>query len=116
MAATSRAIRIIRSMMKWRRRKPNRHCERNLTVVPGRCAASNPEPRDSGSGLSDHPGMTSTRCSSVHARFGRDVLHVVGHGVVVNRTVLDLDLARIVEPGQRVLHPVLVVALGKILA
>src|ERR1700688_2333069 len=27
-------------------------------VIPGRCAASNPEPRDSGSGPSDHPGMT----------------------------------------------------------
>src|SRR2546422_1462599 len=27
-------------------------------VIPGRCAASNPESRDSGSGPSDHPGMT----------------------------------------------------------
>src|SRR5258705_8923482 len=28
-------------------------------VIPGRCAASNPESRDSGSGPSDHPGMTA---------------------------------------------------------
>ena len=28
------------------------------TVVPGRCAASNPESRDSGSGAAHHPGMT----------------------------------------------------------
>src|ERR1700694_2690438 len=27
-------------------------------VIPGRCEASNPESRDSGSGPSDHPGMT----------------------------------------------------------
>src|SRR6185437_2166668 len=27
-------------------------------VMPGRCEASNPESRDSGSGPSDHPGMT----------------------------------------------------------
>src|SRR5450631_1809267 len=28
------------------------------TVIPGRCEASNPESRDSGSGPADHPGMT----------------------------------------------------------
>jgi hypothetical protein len=28
-------------------------------VIPGRCEASNPESRDSGSGPSDHPGMTT---------------------------------------------------------
>jgi hypothetical protein len=33
------------------------HDER-LAVIPGRCKASNPESRDSGSGPSDHPGMT----------------------------------------------------------
>src|SRR5580692_2304083 len=27
-------------------------------VIPGRCVAPNPESRDSGSGPSDHPGMT----------------------------------------------------------
>jgi hypothetical protein len=27
-------------------------------VIPGRCEASNPESRDSGSGPADHPGMT----------------------------------------------------------
>src|SRR2546429_5863407 len=30
-------------------------------VIPGRCAASNPESRDSGSGPSDHPGMTPSK-------------------------------------------------------
>jgi hypothetical protein len=30
-------------------------------VIPGRCEASNPESRDSGSGPSDHPGMTASR-------------------------------------------------------
>src|SRR5260370_37672800 len=30
-------------------------------VIPGRCGASNPESRDSGSGPSDHPGMTECR-------------------------------------------------------
>src|SRR5262249_32065308 len=30
-------------------------------VIPGRCEASNPESRDSGSGPSDHPGMTTLR-------------------------------------------------------
>src|ERR1700744_1577763 len=34
---------------------------RSQAVVPGRCEASNPEPRDSGSGPSDHPGMTATK-------------------------------------------------------
>src|SRR6185312_17491942 len=29
-------------------------------VIPGRCEASNPESRDSGSGPSDHPGMTKS--------------------------------------------------------
>src|SRR3984957_6198444 len=28
------------------------------SVIPGRCEAPNPESRDSGSGPSDHPGMT----------------------------------------------------------
>src|SRR4051812_22248548 len=32
------------------------------SVIPGRCEASNPESRDSGSGLSDHPGMTVSHC------------------------------------------------------
>src|SRR5258708_15708162 len=29
------------------------------SVIPGRCKASSPESRDSGSGPSDHPGMTT---------------------------------------------------------
>jgi hypothetical protein len=29
------------------------------SVIPGRCEASNPESRDSGSGPADHPGMTA---------------------------------------------------------
>jgi hypothetical protein len=31
------------------------------SVIPGRCEASNPESRDSGSGPLDHPGMTASR-------------------------------------------------------
>jgi hypothetical protein len=31
-----------------------------IAVIPGRCEASNPESRDSGSGPSDHPGMTAS--------------------------------------------------------
>jgi hypothetical protein len=40
--------------------------ERAMTVsavIPGRCEASNPESRDSGSGPSDHPGMTESQLS-----------------------------------------------------
>ena len=33
---------------------------RVLIVIPGRCEASNPESRDSGSGPTDHPGMTES--------------------------------------------------------
>ncbi len=33
---------------------------RDTTVIPGRCEASNPESRDSGSGPADHPGMTAS--------------------------------------------------------
>src|SRR6195256_1554863 len=63
------------------------------------------------------PGMTGYGdvCSSIHPRLRRDVLHVVGHGVVVHRAIIDGGGAALVDPGQRVLHPVLVVALGKIL-
>src|SRR6185312_1988844 len=36
-------------------------------VIPGRCKASNPESRDSGSGPSDHPGMTTLNlCRRLH--------------------------------------------------
>src|ERR1700721_4313205 len=53
---------------------------------------------------------------SVNPRFGLDIGHVVGERVGVHRPVIDGDLARIgVEPGQGVLPPVLVVAIGKTL-
>src|SRR5262249_23320890 len=35
-------------------------------VIPGRCEASNPESRDSGSGPSDHPGMTAHNANARH--------------------------------------------------
>src|SRR2546421_9441354 len=38
-------------------------------VIPGRCEASNPESRDSGSGPSDHPGMTETTMTRFIAPF-----------------------------------------------
>src|SRR5436853_4715173 len=46
-------------------------------VIPGRCEASNPESRDSGSGPSDHPGMTGSLVLQYleHAvRHGEDAL------------------------------------------
>src|SRR6185312_4051494 len=56
------------------------------------------------------------RGRSIHACFGLDVGHVVGQRVGVHRPVVDGDLAGFsIEPGQRVLHPVLIVAVGKIL-
>src|SRR5262245_24815707 len=39
----------------------NRAAGTMMLVIPGRCVASNPESRDSGSGPSDHPGMTPSR-------------------------------------------------------
>jgi len=39
---------------------------RVFAVIPGRCAASNPESRDSGSGPSDHPGMTMEQWTALH--------------------------------------------------
>src|SRR5882724_6939340 len=45
-----------------RERKPLHHGLMTIgAVIPGRCEASNPESRDSGSGPSDHPGMTVLR-------------------------------------------------------
>src|SRR6266852_5250897 len=44
--------------------------------MPGRCEASNPESRDSGSGPSDHPGMTSEptgRAHTMSATFDRSL-------------------------------------------
>src|SRR6202035_6134141 len=60
---------------------------------------------------------TMTFLLSVNPRLGLDIGHVVGERVGVHRPIVDGDLARIgVEPGQGVLHPVLVVAVGEILA
>src|SRR5580700_4809900 len=53
---------------------------------------------------------------SVNPRFGFDIGHVVGERVGVHRPIVDADPARNgVEPGQGVLHPVLVVAIREIL-
>src|SRR6185436_8535217 len=53
---------------------------------------------------------------SVHPRLRWDVLNVVRHRVVVHRAIIDRGLATLVDPRQRMLHPVLVIALGKVLA
>jgi hypothetical protein len=37
--------------------------KQSSTVIPGRCEASSPESRDSGSGAAHHPGMTILDCS-----------------------------------------------------
>src|SRR5581483_9556751 len=58
-----------------------------------------------------------TIATSIHPRLGLDISDVVGERVSVNRAVIDRHLAGFgVEPGQCVFHPVLVVALGEILA
>ena len=54
---------------------------------------------------------------SINPLLRLDVLHFVRQRVGMHRPVIELHLAGlVVEPGQRVLHPVLVVALGEILA
>src|SRR5512132_1786060 len=53
---------------------------------------------------------------SVHARLRRDVLGLVGQRIRVHRSVAERDPAALVDPGERVLHPVLVVARGEVLA
>src|SRR3546814_4042958 len=49
--------------------------------------------------------------SSIHPRLGLYVGDVVRQRVVVDGAIIDRDLA-LIEPGSRVLHPVLVVAVG----
>ena len=53
---------------------------------------------------------------SVHPRLRFDVLDVVGHRVGVDRAVVDLYAALGVDPGEGVLHPLRVVAVGEVLA
>src|SRR5690606_38423082 len=59
---------------------------------------------------------------SVDALLGRDLGRIDAalvhrqHGVGVDRAVVERDLARLVDPGQRVLASVLVVAHGEVLA
>mmetsp|Transcript_18142 Transcript_18142/g.45054 ORF Transcript_18142/g.45054 Transcript_18142/m.45054 type:complete len:222 (+) Transcript_18142:132-797(+) len=52
----------------------------------------------------------------VHAREGLDVLHLVVQGLAVHGAVVDPHLAFLVDEADGVLHPVLVVAGGKVLA
>src|SRR5580658_4721786 len=55
--------------------------------------------------------------TSINPLLGLDVRHIVGERVGVHRPVVDRDFSSNgVEPRQRVLHPILVVALGKIFA
>ena len=89
----------------WRRPASARSCLR--------CSGSSWE-------VETEPSCLLPSCAevvSVHASLRLDVLDLVRHGVGVHRAVIDGHLVRgVVEPGQGVLHPVLVVALGEILA
>src|SRR4051794_18301087 len=65
------------------------------------------------------PGSAWTAASafSVHPRLRRDGFDVFGEWLGMHRPVVDRDLAGdVVEPGERVLHPDLVVALFEVLA
>src|SRR5580698_6304520 len=54
--------------------------------------------------------------TSIDPLLGLDVGHVVGQRVGVHRPVIDDDFPGLVEPRQRVLHPIVVVAIREILA
>src|SRR3712207_7689911 len=51
----------------------------------------------------------------IDPRLGREDLHLVGQGAHLHVAVAEPDVAVLVAPGERVLHPVLVVALGVVL-
>src|ERR1700677_1708477 len=52
----------------------------------------------------------------IHARLRLDLAHVVAHRIGVNRPVVDRNCLFVrIDPSQRMLHPVDVVALGVIL-
>src|SRR5580692_2064509 len=60
---------------------------------------------------------SSTTTASVHPCLRFDIGDVVRHGEAVHRTVVDLHLPLVVvDPGERMLHPLLVIAVGEILA
>src|SRR5215472_1034347 len=66
-------------------------------------------------------GMTEANCEAIAARsihpcFGGKYLYLVRQSKEMNRAVAELDAAVAVEPGERVLHPVPVVAFRVILA
>src|SRR5262245_36174101 len=80
----------------------------SLAVVPGRCGASNPESRDSGSGPSDHPGMTAAPslppAQQEHALLAEHVPHPPGqvqrHGAAIEierHRALHLDVDGVAE-------------------
>jgi hypothetical protein len=48
------------------------------TVIPGRCEASNPESRDSGSGPADHPGMTVSGLHVIASEAKQSILSLCG--------------------------------------
>src|SRR4051794_5567319 len=63
------------------------------------------------------PGGVSAVGRSVHPLLRLDVGDVVGERVGMYRPIIEPDIAGVgVQPRERVLHPALVVALGKILA
>jgi hypothetical protein len=52
-----------------------------MNVIPGRCGASNPESRDSGLVLSDHPGMTiPNRSNLLEADMTETDVVIIGAG------------------------------------
>ena len=53
---------------------------------------------------------------SVHPLLGRHDFDIAVEGVQVHRAIVDAGLAAVAHPAQRMLHPLLVVALGEILA
>src|SRR3546814_512782 len=66
-------------------------------------------------GKPPHPHFAS-ECALVDPRLRREGLNVVGQRLLRHRTVVDTNGAFFIAPGERMLHPVLVVAVGEILA
>src|SRR5438045_8396289 len=58
---------------------------------------------------------SSAMLASIHPRLRLDIADLVGQRVGVHRPVVDGDVTLLVEPGERMLHPALVVAFGEIL-
>src|SRR5437868_15190686 len=66
--------------------------------------------------LEGRKAVMQSSAISISQGLGREGLHLVRQGEQVHRAVADRHLAGVVEPGDGVLQPVLVVALRKIVA